>query len=130
MSKLTAVFLILVGRINFIPVLGIFSQQNIENAYSIKLASDDLAILMKHRALLFGIIGGFVLYSVFVPSYQTAAMVLVGISMIGFVVLVLQVGEYNQSIFKILIADLVGIVFLLLAVISRYINRTDILPNG
>ncbi|MGB0494853.1 MAG: hypothetical protein ACPGJI_00750 [Kangiellaceae bacterium] len=130
MSKLTAVFLILVGLINFIPVLGIFSQQNIENAYSIKLASDDLIILMKHRALLFGVIGGFVLYSVFVPSYQTAAMVLVGISMIGFVFLVLQVGEYNQSIFKILIADLVGIVFLLLAVISRYINRTSLLPNG
>lgn len=123
MNKFIMTCLIIVGLINFIPVLGVLSAHNLEKAYSISLLSNDIVILMRHRALLFGILGGFILYSAFHPFYQVAAMIMAAISMIGYVFLVLHVGDYNAAIFKVLIIDLVGIVFLLAAIILKYLKK-------
>ena len=125
MAKIIMVCLIVVGLINFIPVIGVLSFQKLESSYSISLISNDLIILMRHRALLFGVLGGFVLYSAFVESYQGAAIVMVGISMIGFALLTFLVGEFNQSIFRVLIADIVGITFLSIAVVSKYVIKSS-----
>ena len=59
------VCLIVVGLINFMPVMGLFSSSILESSYSISLANNDLVILMRHRTLLFGILGAFILYSSF-----------------------------------------------------------------
>jgi hypothetical protein len=112
--------LIVVGLINFVPVMGLLSAQKLESAYSIELASNDLVILMRHRALLFGVLGGFILYAAFVSSYQGAAMIMAAVSMVGYAALVYLVGGYNGSIFKVLVIDVVGIVFLAIAVILKY----------
>ncbi len=80
---------------------------------------------MRHRALLFGILGGFILYSAFFASYQGAAMIMAGVSMIGFALLVIIVGDYNESIFQVLIADIVGIVFLLIAFVLKYVIKSS-----
>ena len=125
MAKLIMTCLIIVGLINFIPVIGVLSSQKLESSYSISLISNDLIILMRHRALLFGVLGGFVLYSAFVVAYQGAAMVMAATSMIGFALLVFFVGEYNQSIFNVLVVDLIGIAFLLIAVISKYVIKSS-----
>jgi hypothetical protein len=112
--------LIVVGLINFVPVMGLLSAQKLESAYSIELASNDLVILMRHRALLFGVLAGFILYAAFVSSYQGAAMIMAAVSMVGYAALVYLVGGYNGSIFKVLVIDVVGIVFLAIAVILKY----------
>jgi len=120
MSKLITLCLIIVGLINFIPVVGILSAHKLEGAYNIALSSNDLIILMRHRALLFGVLGGFILYSAFVPSYQGAAMIMAGISMVGFAVLLHSVGGFNASLNKVLIADYIGIVFLAIAAFLKF----------
>jgi hypothetical protein len=120
MNKTITVLLILVGIINFLPVIGVLSASNINQAYSVEVTSNDLAILMRHRALLFGIVGGFVLYSAFVPHYQFAAMLMAAISMIGFLCIMWLVGDYNSSIFKVAIIDMAGIGFLVAAAILKY----------
>ena len=107
MSKGIAFCLVIVGLINFVPVVGILSAQKLESAYNIALSSNDLIILMRHRALLFGVLGGFLLFSAFMPSYQAAAMIMAGISMVGFAVLVHSVGDFNASINKVLVIDYV-----------------------
>lgn len=123
MTKLITLCLIVVGLINVAPLMGLLSAQKLQSAYAIELASSDLIILMRHRALLFGVLGGFILYSAFVSSYQGAAMIMAAISMVGYAVLVYLVGGYNESLFKVLIADIVGILFLIIAVILKYFVR-------
>jgi len=120
MSKGITLCLIIVGLINFAPVVGVLSAQKLQGAYDVALSSNDLIILMRHRALLFGILGGFILFSAFVPSYQTAAMLMAAISMVGFAVLVHSAGGFNASINKVLIVDYVGIVFLAIAAFLKY----------
>lgn len=120
----TAIFVLLfiVGLINFLPVIGILSAERLSSAYSIGLASHDLVILMRHRALLFGLIGGFMLFSLFKPTYQTPAMVMAGISMVGFLYFVWAADGNNASIAKIMLIDILGIICLLLAVLFKYLN--------
>lgn len=120
MSKVISICLLIVGIINFLPLVGVLSAQKLESAYSISLVSNDLVILMRHRALLFGIIGGFILYSVFFETYQNAAIVMAAVSMLGFVGITLLVGGYNQSIFKVLIVDFLGIAFLFVVILLKY----------
>jgi len=120
MSKGITLCLIIVGLINFVPVAGVLSAQKLEGAYNVALSSSDLIILMRHRALLFGVLGGFILFSAFVPSYQSAAMIMAGISMVGFAVLVNSVDGFNASINKVLIVDYAGILFLAIAVFLKY----------
>jgi hypothetical protein len=120
MSKVLALLLIIVGLINFLPVLGVLSAERLTQAYSTPILGSDLEILMRHRALLFGIVGGFVLFSVFSPAYQGAAMTLAGISMLGFLLLVFQVGGHNAAIHKVMLFDVAGLVCLAAALVVKY----------
>jgi hypothetical protein len=120
MNTTISILLIIVGVINFLPVIGVLSAEKLHGAYSVELIGNDIIILMRHRALLFGLVGGFILYSVFKPSYQSAAMVMAAISMLGFLYFVWAAGDYNASIAKIAIIDLAGIVCLVIASALKY----------
>ena len=120
MNKLVTILLALVGFINFFPVLGVFGVSNLETAYNIDIPSADIALLLQHRALLFGILGGFVLYSLFRKQHQNVSMVLAGISMLGFVVLFKTVGNNNPAILKVLYFDYVGLFLLGAAVVIKF----------
>ena len=125
MGKAISYCLVVVGLINFAPVMGVISAQKLESAYSVALAGNDLVILMRHRALLFGILGAFILYSAFNPFYQPAAMIMSGASMVGFALLVLGVGGYNEAVGKVLFIDVLGILFLLAAVVLKYAVKAN-----
>ena len=120
MNKLLTFSLVIVGIINVLPVLGLFGVKNLETAYNINLPSEDMALLMQHRALLFGLLGGLILYSAFVPIYQNVAMTMAAASMVGFAILVHWVGSTNPAILKVLYIDYIGIFFLLLAIILKF----------
>ena len=122
MNIAISIFLLLVGLINFLPIIGVISAEKLSSAYSIELIGNDLIILMRHRALLFGLIGGFIIFSVFNPAYQIAAMVMAAISMLGFLYFVWVAADYNGAISKIAMIDLVGLVCLAIAVALKYIN--------
>ena len=70
MSKAISSCLIIAGLINFFPVLGVFSTTVLSNAYGIPEPQGNLAILLQHRALLFGILGAIIIASVFKNTYK------------------------------------------------------------
>ena len=122
MSITISILLLIVGVINFLPVIGVLSADKLSGAYSIELIGNDIIILMRHRALLFGLIGGFLLFSVFKPSYQIAAMVMAAISMLGFLYFVWAAGDYNALISRIAIIDLVGVACIAIASVLKYVS--------
>ena len=126
MSKVLFALIILVGIINFLPVMGILSAARLESAYGVELLNTDLIILMRHRALLFGILGAFIIYSAFKPVFRTAAMIMAGVSMAGFVVLAHLTGVFNDNLYNIVLADYVGLFLLAVAaVINRFDNHSS-----
>ena len=119
---ITALFLI-VGIINFLPLIGIVSVDQLSKLYSISISDDNLAILMRHRALLFGIVGGFILFAAFKPQYQTAAFIMGFISMLGFIFIATQTSEYSQAIKKIIVMDWIALGCLTLALILYILDK-------
>lgn len=119
-NKLLTLSLLIVGIINFLPIVGILGIKSLESAYQVKITSSDLLILMQHRALLFGLLGGFIIFSCFNSQYQGAAMLMAAISMIAYAALVHITGTDNQAILNVLYIDYTGLFFLALAAISKY----------
>ena len=123
MKKLISISLVIVGVINFLPIVGLLGTSSLESAYNITLTANDITILMQHRALLFGLLGGLIIYSAFVQKYQTVSIIMAGISMFGFAILVNAIGTENTAINKVLIFDYVGIFFLCVAVVLKYVAK-------
>jgi hypothetical protein len=120
MNKIYLLLLFLVGVINFLPIIGVLSLDKINQAYGLSVTDNNLEMLLRHRALLFGLIGGFIIYSVFNPQQQTAAIALAAISMLGYLYLSWSIGGANLALVKVAQIDMIGIVLLIIAVVLRY----------
>ncbi len=117
--------LLVAGIINFIPLVGVISVEQLVRLYEVPLQSTDLIILMRHRAVLFGLLGAFILYSIIRPGLQQLACVAGLVSMLSFVLLAYAVGDFGQPMSKIIVADIIGSVALLAVLLLRKpTNRT------
>jgi hypothetical protein len=116
---IVSVLLIAAGLINFIPVAGILSAEILASAYGIQAPEGDLLILLRHRALLLGILGALIIISAFRRHLQPAAILAGLVSMLGFVALALGAGEYGTEIRKVVIIDVLALVALAAAAFLR-----------
>jgi len=107
---LVTALLLVAGVINTIPVIGVISPARLEALYGVPMDDPNLAILMRHRALLFGVLGGFLIAAAFLPALQVGALIAGLVSMVGFLAIALLTGGYSALLRKVVIADIVGIV--------------------
>lgn len=108
MERIITRILFLVGAINFYPVVGVLSAKMLSNLYLIDVQSNDPLILLKHRAVLFGLLGGFIIYSAFKPELQWLAIIMGLVSMLSFIVVAFLVGDFGAGIRKVIIADVIA----------------------
>lgn len=102
--------LLMVGLGNFVPVIGVVSGARLQPLYGLAITDPVLLMLMRHRALLFGILGGYVLASIVWPSWRMPALWLALFSMVGFVVLAGMDGLASAAIRRLVWIDLLLIV--------------------
>jgi len=110
--------LVISGLINFLPIVGIFGSEKLDSLYGITIKDADLLILMRHRAILFGLIGTFMFASTWVKDWQIPAMSIGLVSMLSFVGISQSTGTSNVSIKRIEVID--TILSIALAVIFVY----------
>ena len=108
MERLVFAILVVVGLINLLPIIGIASAEILVGLYGIENLEGDLLILMRHRALLFGILGTFIIYSALKDHLRPAAIVMGLVSMLGFPVLVFTSGEIGAKLSNVAIIDVVA----------------------
>ena len=86
MERFISAILIIVGLTNLLPVIGVISAESLASLYGFATLQGDLLILMRHRALLFGILGAFIIYSAFRRELQPSAILMGLVSMLGFII--------------------------------------------
>ena len=69
----------------------------------------NLEILMRHRAVLFGIVGGLLLVAAFHPPLRTLGYAAGFTSMLSFLLVAWLVGGYNAEIERVILVDVGGI---------------------
>jgi hypothetical protein len=88
--------MLVVAVLHLLPISGFFGVEQLASLYEIKITDGNLEILMRHRAILFGILGGFLAYAAFTPAIQPIAFLAAFISVASFFFLSFSVGEYNE----------------------------------
>ena len=78
---------------------------------------------MRHRAVLFGLLGAFLILAAFQPTLQPMAFLAGFISVLSFIGLAWSVGGYNGSVRKVVIADMVAAVCLAAALLLYLLSR-------
>ncbi len=126
MERLVSAILVVVGLINLFPIIGITSAEILVGLYGLESLEGDLLILMRHRALLFGILGTFIIYSAFKNHLRPAAIVMGMVSMLSFSFLVFTSGEIGAKLSNVAIIDVVASAALGVAAIIhlRKVNGT------
>jgi len=114
--------MLVVALIHLVPISGFLGVDQLATLYEIEITDGNLEILMRHRAMLFGILAGFVAYAAFLPAIQPIAFVAAFVSLASFFFMSFAVGEFNDAIHKIVIADVVASVSLLGAIVLYFVK--------
>lgn len=113
----------LAGVINFLPLLGVISADRAASSYGVDLSDPTLELLIRHRAVLFGLLGGFMLLAAFRTELHWFAIIGGLASMVSFILLAWQIGDYSAKITPIIYADIAGSGLLLVAAALKFILR-------
>jgi len=120
MRYLISVTLIIAGIIHLLPLSGVLGADRLSALYGTTLSDPNLVILMRHRAVLFGILGLFFVFAAFRPTFQPLAFLAGFISVISFLWLAWSTGNYNMQINRIVVADLVALGSLIVGSVAYY----------
>ncbi|NOK60178.1 MAG: phosphopantetheine adenylyltransferase [Chloroflexi bacterium AL-W] len=119
MERLISALFIIVGLINLYPIIGVFGSGTLTNLYGLPFQESNLLILMRHRAILLGLIGVFLIAAAVQHDWQTPALIGGLISMLTFVVIAFLEGGFNLRITIVVIADVIVSVLLGVAGVLR-----------
>ncbi len=121
-EKVITGLLLIVAIIHILPVSGFTGVARLESLYGVAISGSELEILMRHRALLFGILGVFFAYAAFTPSMQPLAFIAAFATILSFFYLAATVGGYNAAIQKVVLADIVAVICLLVSVVIFFLK--------
>ena len=107
--------LLLVALIHALPLIGVVGRGELESLYGISVRDSNLELLLRHRAVLFGLIAAFLAYAAFHPVPHRLALVAALVSVIAFLLLAWQIGGYNAALSKVVLVDLVALAGLIIA---------------
>lgn len=112
MKYVSIVALLIAGIIHLLPVPGVMGMSTLTRLYGIEVNDPNTAILLQHRALLFGVLGVLMLTAIALPSLRVTALTVGLFSAASFIVVAMAVGGYNQAIARVVVADVVASVLL------------------
>jgi hypothetical protein len=111
----TAAF-VLAGLVNLLPMAGVLGAERLQALYGMPFTDPDLLVLMRHRAVLFGIIGGLLLAAAFRARLRAIAATVGLASMLSFVVLALPLGAIGPELQRVFWADVFASAVLVIGV--------------
>jgi len=123
MNKAISLLLAVVGLIHLLPLSGVLGAERLAALYGLSFDDPNLQIMMRHRAVLFGLLGAFLLAAAFKPQLQACAFVAASVSTLSFLWFAWAVGGYNEAIARIVAADLVAVVCLAVALVLYLVRH-------
>ncbi|NVM86448.1 hypothetical protein FHT32_000071 [Variovorax sp. SG517] len=115
MRYIVPVALFLVGIIHILPLAGVLGAARLHGLYGIGVAEPNLEILLRHRAVLFALLGLFLCQAAFRPSHQAMALLAGVASVASFLLLAAMVGGYNAQLARVFAVDVAALALLVLA---------------
>jgi len=122
MHSIATIMLLIVAAIHVLPLLGAFGEKHLSGLYGISIADPNLAILMRHRAVLFGLLGAFLFVAALIPPLRLAGLVAGAVSVGSFLLLAWHVGDYNDHLRKVFATDVIAAMCLACGLLAHLAN--------
>lgn len=110
MKWIVSASLVIVAVIHLMPLVGVAGPERLATLYGVRIDDPNLQLLMRHRAVLFGLLGTFLLVAAFRPQWQALAFVVAAVSVISFLWLALGSKPYNAQVARVVTADVVALI--------------------
>lgn len=120
---LVSAMLIVVGVIHLLPLSGVLGSSQLTNLYGVSFDEPNTLILMRHRAVLFGILGVFLFYAAFRRQLQMLAFVAGLVSIVSFLLIAGTAESYNAQLARVVVADWVALGCLVCGVVTYWLGQ-------
>ena len=97
--------LLVVGIVHLLPLSGVVGSTQLENLYAVRVPDTGTELLLRHRAVLFGLLGVFFVYGAFRPELQSAALLIALVSVSTFILLAWTSGPHSGAIMRVVWID-------------------------
>ena len=118
--------LLMVALIHALPLVGVASAGKLETLYGISVRDPNLELLLRHRAVLFGLLAAFLAYAAFDPALHRLAVIAALVSVIAFLILAWQIGNSNAAISRVVLADQMALAALIVAAVVHAFHPNQI----
>ena len=109
MRYVWSLLVLIAAAINLAPAVGVFAPERMSALYGVDLGDPNLQILMRHRAVLFGLVGGVLLAAAFYPPLRVLGYAMGFSSMVSFLLIAWGIGGYGAEIRRVILIDELGI---------------------
>jgi len=120
LSYIVSAGLVMAGLAHLTPLAGCLGQAQLAALYGISINGPEAEILLRHRAVLFGLSGVFMLWAAAKSELQWLALSAGLVSVISFLAIAMIVGGYNAAIGRIAMVDGVALLALVIASLAKY----------
>ena len=120
LNRITIACLTLAGIIHLLPLPGVLGAGQLRRLYGFAAEDPNLAILLQHRAVLFGLLGALLVAAAFRPELRAVALIAGLVSTVSFLVITWGVGGYNSQVARVVAADIVAVLLLVVAAVIEW----------
>lgn len=122
MNKVIAALLGVVSVIHLLPLSGLLGAERLVSLYGLPFDDPNLQIMMRHRALLFGLLGALLLLATFRMEYRVLAIGAGLASTVSFLWLAWSTGGYNAAIGRVVAADVLAVACLAVSLVLHLLS--------
>jgi len=123
--------LVVAGMVHLLPLSGVLGSDRLASLYGVSFSEANLAILMRHRAVLFGLLGVFLILAALRPMLRTVAFLAGLTSVVSFMWIAAAVGNYNEQIRRVVTADVTAFVCLIIGFAGHlYVQNRSVAKRG
>jgi hypothetical protein len=119
MTYLVSGMLLVAALIHLGPIVGVLGGSRLEGLYGVVIDDPSLEILMRHRAVLFGLLGAMLGAAAFYRPWQNMAIGAGLVSVVTFMLLVNSANGYSSQIERIFWVDALALGCLLIAALIK-----------
>jgi hypothetical protein len=106
--------------LHLLPLAGVVGASRLSALYGIAVVEPNLELLLRHRAVLFGVLGGLCIAAAFRPALQGVTLAAAATSVISFLLLARAVGGYNAQVGRVVTADWIALAALALGAVAYW----------
>ena len=122
MRYVVSAMLVVVAIIHLMPLSGVLGAERLSALYGLQFGEPNLALLMRHRAVLFGLLGVFLLAAAFRPEWQALAFAAGFVSVVSFLWLAWGSAR-NPEVGRIVAVDVVALACLVVGLAAYVVER-------